>query len=71
MNVIKPTRHPPMPPVKPPKQKYMAQIPTAELTDKQLEAIAEIIERGNRAELIPIKNGVKIIEITRKEIKVE
>lgn len=61
---VKPTRHPP-------KQEFMAQIPTAELTGKQLEAIAEIIKRGNRAELIPVKNGVKIIEITRKEIKIE
>lgn len=41
------------------------------LTESQLEAIAEIIKRGNRAELIPVKNGVKIIEITRKEIKIE
>jgi hypothetical protein len=72
MNIVgKPTRHPPMPTVKPPKQEFMVQIPTAELTDKQLAAIAEIIERGNRAELIPVKNGVKIIEITRKEIKIE
>ena len=43
----------------------------AGLTNKQLEAITEIIRRGNRAELIPVKNGVKIIEITRKEIKIE
>lgn len=41
------------------------------LTEKQLEVIIEIIKRGNRAELIPIRNGVKIIEITRKEIKIE
>lgn len=41
------------------------------LTEKQLEVITDIIKRGNRAELIPVKNGVKIIEITRKEIKIE
>lgn len=43
----------------------------AGLTNKQLEVITDIIKRGNRAELIPVKSGVKIIEITRKEIKIE
>ena len=42
---------------------------TYTLTEKQLEVITEIIKHGNRVELIPVKNGVKIIEITRKEIK--
>ena len=41
------------------------------LTEAQLEAIAKIIQHGDRVELIPVKGGVKIIEIKRQEIKTE
>ena len=40
-----------------------------ELTSKQLDVISDILRRGNRAELIPMKNSVKIIEIKRTEPK--
>ena len=41
------------------------------LTEAQLKAITEIIRRGDRVELIPVKDGVTILEIKRREIKTE
>lgn len=40
-----------------------------ELTDEQLDLIKAILQRGHRAELIPVKNGVRIMEIKRTEPK--
>ncbi len=40
-----------------------------DLTNEQLDLIRAILQRGHRAELIPVKNGVKIIEIKRTEPK--
>lgn len=34
---------------------------------KEMVAIQRIINRGNRAEVIPVKDGVRIIEVIRKE----
>lgn len=39
------------------------------LTQKQVEQIRQILEKGDRVELIPGKDGIKIIQETRKEIK--
>lgn len=39
------------------------------LTDKQTAEVAAILDKGNRVELIPCKDDVKIIEIIRKEHK--
>jgi hypothetical protein len=35
----------------------------------QLEQIKIALEKGNRVEIIPVKDGVKVLEIKRKEIK--
>ena len=33
-----------------------------------IEAIRKILAKGDRVELIPVKNGVKIIRVKREEI---
>lgn len=39
------------------------------LSPEQLHKILEVLNQGNRIELIPCKDGIKIIQETRKEIK--
>jgi hypothetical protein len=39
------------------------------MDEKQIKAIESILKKGDRIELIPVKNGVKIIHIKREEIK--
>jgi hypothetical protein len=39
------------------------------LSTEQVEKIKQVLERGDRIELIPGKDGVKIIQESRKEIK--
>ena len=39
------------------------------LSPEQVEKIKQVLEQGNRIELIPGKDGIKIIQETRKEIK--
>ena len=39
------------------------------LSPEQVEKIKQVLERGDRIELIPSKDGIKIIQESRKEIK--
>ena len=39
------------------------------MTKDTIAAIERILQKGDRVELIPIKDGVKVIKIQRKEIK--
>ena len=39
------------------------------LSPEQVEKIKQVLEQGNRKELIPGKDGVKIIQEVRNEIK--
>lgn len=39
------------------------------LTPTAIKAIESILSKGDRAELIPVKDGVKIIHIKREEVK--
>ena len=39
------------------------------MTDAQAKAVEAILAKGDRVELIPVKNDVKIIHIKRKEVK--
>ena len=39
------------------------------MDEKTIKIIESIIAKGDRVELIPVKNGVKIIHIKRKEMK--
>lgn len=39
------------------------------MTEAQLKAIEAALAKGDRVELIPVKDGVKVIQVKRKEIK--
>ena len=39
------------------------------LSAEQVEKISEILAKGDRIELIPCKDGIKVIQETRSEIK--
>ena len=39
------------------------------MTESQKKAIEAILAKGDRVELIPVKGGVKVIHIRRKEVK--
>ena len=39
------------------------------LTQEQVERIRQILEKGDRVELIPGKERIKIIQESRKEVK--
>ena len=39
------------------------------LSPEQVEKIKQVLERGDRIELIPGKEGIKIIQESRKEVK--
>lgn len=40
-----------------------------ELTEKQLQAIHRVLEKGERVELIPNKDGVRVLEVKRRNVK--
>lgn len=39
------------------------------MDDKTIKSIESILAKDDRVELIPVKNGVKIIRIKREEVK--
>ena len=39
------------------------------MTDAQVKAIEAVLAKGDRVELIPVKGGVKMVQVKRKEIK--
>lgn len=39
------------------------------MTADVIRAIEAILSKGYRVELIPVKDGVKVIQVQRKEIK--
>ena len=41
------------------------------MTDAQVKAIEAVLAKGDRVELIPVKDGIKVIHIKRKEVKSE
>ena len=41
------------------------------MTDAQVKAIEAVLAKGDRVELIPVKDGIKVIHIKRKEVKPE
>lgn len=40
------------------------------MDEKTISLIIAILSTGDRVELIPVKDGVKVIRIERKEIKI-
>ena len=39
------------------------------MTEAQAKAVEAILAKGDRVELIPVKDGVKVIQVQRKEVK--
>ena len=39
------------------------------IDEKQIKTIEALLAKGDRIELIPVKDGVKIIHIKREEVK--
>ncbi len=39
------------------------------MDDKTIQSIVEILKRGYRVEIIPVKDGLRIFQIRREEIK--
>ncbi len=39
------------------------------MTDAQVKAIEAVLAKGDRVELIPVKDGVKVVQVQRKEVK--
>lgn len=39
------------------------------LTEKDIKSVEAVLSKGDRVELIPVKEGVKVIKIKREEIK--
>lgn len=39
------------------------------LTEKEIEAIERVVNRGQRAEVVPVKDGLKILHVVRQEEK--
>ena len=41
------------------------------MDEKTIKAIETVLAKGDRVELIPVKDGIKVIHIKRKEVKPE
>ena len=41
------------------------------LTKEQIEAIEMTVANGDRAEVVPVKNGLKILRAVREEVKIQ
>jgi hypothetical protein len=41
------------------------------ITEEQILAINRALARGDRVEIIPVKDGVRIVRIMRKNLKTE
>ena len=41
------------------------------MDEKTIKAIETVLAKGDRVELIPVKDGIKAIHIKRKEVKSE
>ena len=39
------------------------------MDEKQIKAIEAVLAKGDRVELTPVKDGVKIIHVKREELK--
>ena len=41
------------------------------MDEKTIKVIETVLAKGDRVELIPVKDGIKVIHIKRKEVKSE
>lgn len=44
-------------------------MPKQLLTEKEIKSAEAVLSKGDRVELIPVKDGVKVIQIKREEVK--
>ena len=40
-----------------------------ELKPEQIKAVEAVLAKGDRVELIPVKDGVKVVRVRREEVK--
>lgn len=40
-----------------------------QLTEKQIKSAEAVLAKGDRVELIPVKDGVRVIRVKREEVK--
>lgn len=40
-----------------------------EMDEKIMKMIESILDKGDRVELIPVKDGVKVVRVRREEVK--
>lgn len=52
-------------------EEYMGNKIVYALTKEQIEAINAVVNRGDRVEVVPVKDGLKLLETRRKVIKTE
>lgn len=41
------------------------------MENEVIKAIEALLKKGDRVELIPVKDGVKVVHIKRKEVNIE
>lgn len=39
------------------------------MDEKTIKAVESVLARGERVELIPVKDGVKVVRVRREEVK--
>lgn len=39
------------------------------LTEEQIRAAEKVLHKGDRVELIPVRDGVKVLRVRREEVK--
>lgn len=44
-------------------------MPKQLLTEKQIKSAEAVLTKGDRVELIPVKDGVRVIRVKREEVK--
>lgn len=49
----------------------MPEKPKYKLTESQIRAIENVANRGDRTEIVPVKDGLKILRIRREAVKTE
>ncbi len=49
----------------------MGKQPEYKLTPEQIRAIEATVSRGDRVEIVPVKDGLKILRTKREEVRVD
>lgn len=46
-------------------------MPKTQIDPATIKAIESVLSKGDRAEVIPVNDGVKVLRVRRNEVKVE